>query len=227
MEKYSLKDIETTFKERSWWAIVASLIPSKYITYYIANNTKITPNQITFLSAILSLIAGILFYNDYYILGAILFQIGYILDIVDGSLARVKNMQSRFGAFFDVFTDWLKAPLVLIILFWHLDKINFLVFIFFFLFLSCLVNKYNDMLYFQGAKSLSNEINNRVNKSKSFSYLSFMKDKNIIAFPSTIEFEALLLFFYPIFKWDVFIYLAFAILIFNILLKFYIILKKI
>jgi len=196
MEKYSLKDIEATFKERSWWAIVASLTPSKYITYYIANNTKITPNQITFLSAILSLIAGILFYNDYYVLGAILFQIGYILDIVDGSLARVKNMQSRFGAFFDVFTDWLKAPLVLIVLFWHLDKINFLVFIFFFLFLSCLVNKYNDMLYFQGAKSLSNEINNRANKSKSFSYLAFMKDKNIIAFPSTVEFEALLLFFY-------------------------------
>jgi hypothetical protein len=173
MQKYSLQDIESTFKERSWWALVASLSPAKYLTYFLANKTDVAPNQITLLSVVFSVISGILFFEDHYILGAFSFQVGYILDIVDGSLARVKGMQSQLGAFFDVFTDWPKGSLVMLVLFWHLGRVEILVFIFFLLFLNCLANKYNDALYFNGTESLSKSVDKKSKHSPAFGYISF------------------------------------------------------
>jgi len=223
--QYSLFQIEQTFKERSWWATIASLVPSKYLTYYIANNTKITPNQVTFLSFILAIIAGGCFYSQHYICGAILYQLSYILDIVDGSLARVAQKSSAIGAFFDVFTDWLKGPILIIILLMTLDQKNVLIVILYLLFLLSLANKYNDMLFYTQQKSYTKS--KSVQQSLVGKYFTFMEQKNIQGLPGMVEFEALLLFFYPIFQKDFFIYLAIGLLFALICLKIIVIYKKI
>jgi phosphatidylglycerophosphate synthase len=227
MEEYNLSKIENTFKKRSWWAIIFDLLPAKYITYFVANKTKITPNQITLISLLFAVFSGIAFYYEHFILGAFLFQFSYILDIVDGSLARVTKQTSKFGAFFDVFTDWIKAPILFVVLFIKLNQYNLLIILLLLLFFSCLVNKYNDMLFYQGSKSITKDIENKTSKSFIGKYFLFMKNNNIQAFPSTIEVEGLLLFLYPIFQNLIFVYLAFAILIFQISIKFFAILKKI
>ncbi len=227
MQEITLFDIEKTFKERSWWAIVFNLPTAKYITHYIVNKTEITPNQVTTISFLFAIFSGVAFYFQNYFEGAILYQISYTLDIVDGSIARSKNLSSKIGAFYDVFTDWLKAPILFIILFLVMNNLYSLIVLYFLLFLSCLINKYNDMLFFQGAKSITVINNNgRTNPVGIYGYIQKMKNKNIQPFPSSVEVEGVLLFFYPLTQSIIFIYIAFFILIFNIFIKLYAILKK-
>jgi len=221
---YSVGEIKNTFKERSWWAIVASLSPSKYITYYIANYTNLTPNQVTLISFILAGIAGIAFWFGYFIWGALLYQLSYIFDIIDGSLARVKGISSKYGAFLDVFTDWIKAPILIIILLYTQNEIEWLLAILILLTWSCCANKYNDMLFYTEDNSLSRS--SQIQQSKIGKYFKYMEKKHILPLPGIIEFEALILFFYPITGLNIFIYLAILLLSFIFLLKVYIIVKK-
>lgn len=228
--KYKLKDIEETFKQRNLWDLFLNLRVSKYITYYIVNhiNINITPNQITSLSLLFAIFSGIAFWFHFFLLGALLYQFSYILDIVDGSIARVKKLSSKIGAFYDVFTDWFKAPLLFILLFYRVEEKDYLILLLFLLFLNTLINKYNDMLFFTGAKSVveSDTSPNIDKRHFIFKYIDKMRQLHIQPFPSTVEIEALLLFFYPIFMLDIFLYLALSILIFNFLLKLIAVLKK-
>ncbi len=219
-----LKSIEKVFKQRNWWDLLINLKVAKYITYFVANYTKLTPNNITFISFIFAFFALIAISSHHYIFGAILFQISYIFDIVDGALARVKNLTSKFGAFLDVFTDWFKAPILITILLYQERKIESLIAILMLLFWNCVANKYNDMLFFTTKKSLTTS--KEVKSSKIGRYFEFMKEKHLIALPGIVEFEALVLFFYPIFLEDLFLYLGILLLLFNFVLKVYAISKK-
>jgi hypothetical protein len=225
MQKYSIQDIEKTFKEKSWWAMIANLTPSKYVTYFIANYTSLTPNQVTLISFILAIISGVAFWFGYFILGAFLYQLSYIFDIVDGSLARIKKISSAYGAFLDVFTDWIKAPLLMVILLYSQNKVELLIVILLLLAWNCCANKYNDMLFYTEKKSLTNS--SEVQSSKIGKYFNYMKEKQIIALPGIVEFEALILFLYPITQMNLFIYLSILLLIFMFVLKSYVIYKKV
>jgi len=220
----TLNNIELSLKQKSWWAIIVNLLPAKYLTYFIANFTKLTPNQVTLISLIFAICSGIAFYFHYFILGAIIYQISYIYDIVDGALARVKNLTSKIGAFFDVITDWIKAPILIAILLIVTNHYILLLMIIFLLFWNCCVNKYNDMLFYTTKKSItkSDELAN----SKIGKYFEFMKNKHIQPLPGSVEFEALVLFLYPVCKQQIFLYLAILLQIFNLLLKIYVIIKK-
>ena len=68
--------------------------------------TNITPNQISIIILLLSrpmLIAGI--YGQIAIAGTIL-QIASILDGVDGEIARIKGLSSKFGGLLDTVSDY-------------------------------------------------------------------------------------------------------------------------
>jgi len=233
VRKYSLQDIEKTFKEKSWWAIVMSLTPAKYITYYFANNTKITPNQVTLLSLFFAIISGLFFYFHMNILGALFFQISYIFDIVDGSLARVKNLTSSFGHFLDISTDWLKMPLLISILLYKTDNINYLILILILLYLYCLINKYNDELFYKGKKNILKSLINGYNTENKHlkyiilvKYINFFKKRNLYFYPTLTEFENFILFLYAIFQDEIFILISVIILILNISLKLFAVIKK-
>ena len=220
-----LKDVEGVFKERSWWDLIINLRVAKYLTYFVAKYTKLTPNQITVISFIFSVFAGVEIANNHYILGAILYQISYIFDIVDGALARVKSLSSKYGAFLDVFTDWFKAPLLITLMLYQEGRFELLIAILMLLFWNCTANKYNDMLFFTTKKSLTKST--ELKASKVGRYFEFMRQKHLIPLPATVEFEALVLFFYPIFKNEIFLYLGIFILFFNFTLKLYAITRKI
>src|SRR5437588_6495169 len=73
--------------------------------------TRITPNALTTAGVTLCLVAAVLvpFENRdrllYYWLGAAVFVVGSILDILDGALTRVGGKSTVFGAFLDSTTD--------------------------------------------------------------------------------------------------------------------------
>lgn len=65
----------------------------------------ITPNQISIVTFIVSLISGFCFFTRHAVAGAFLLQLSSILDGCDGEIARLKHLQSKFGDFFDAVLD--------------------------------------------------------------------------------------------------------------------------
>ena len=73
--------------------------------------TRVTPNALTTAGVSLCLAAAVLVYFEdhnkflFYWLGAFVFVVGSILDILDGALARAGGKTTPFGAFLDSTTD--------------------------------------------------------------------------------------------------------------------------
>ena len=73
--------------------------------------TRVSPNALTATGVGLCLTAAVLVFFEYrneflfYWLGAALFVVGSILDILDGALARTGNKATPFGAFLDSTLD--------------------------------------------------------------------------------------------------------------------------
>jgi CDP-diacylglycerol--glycerol-3-phosphate 3-phosphatidyltransferase len=73
--------------------------------------TRVTPNALTASGVTLCAIASVLVYFEYrdellfFWLGAAVFLLGSILDILDGALARAGGKTTPFGAFLDSTTD--------------------------------------------------------------------------------------------------------------------------
>lgn len=75
--------------------------------------TRITPNQVTYVSAAMSFGGGLAFASRQFVLGALLTLLGSITDCVDGDLARVSGRASPSGSYLDhVFDRWTDAALV-------------------------------------------------------------------------------------------------------------------
>ena len=73
--------------------------------------TRITPNALTTAGVSLCLAAAVVVYFEYhnkllfYWLGAFVFVVGSILDVLDGALARAGGKTTPFGSFLDSTTD--------------------------------------------------------------------------------------------------------------------------
>lgn len=69
----------------------------------------VRPNHVTCLSLACGVMAGVLFASGRFaesLAGALLYQAACVLDNCDGEIARVKNMGSAFGAWFDIGADF-------------------------------------------------------------------------------------------------------------------------
>ena len=73
--------------------------------------TRVTPNALTTAGVTLCLVAAVLVPFEsrntllFYWLGAVVFVVGSVLDILDGALARIGGKTTPFGAFIDSTTD--------------------------------------------------------------------------------------------------------------------------
>jgi phosphatidylglycerophosphate synthase len=90
--------------------------PPAAIVVYAIRNTPLTPNQITFGSAIVAAIACVMFALlpgwMWLVLAALLFEFSFILDCADGMLARLRKIASPVGHLLDFLMDELKAMLL-------------------------------------------------------------------------------------------------------------------
>jgi phosphatidylglycerophosphate synthase len=69
------------------------------------SKTKVSPNQLTMVSFMLSLCATYLFSQGDLAYGAIVFHLGFLFDCVDGKYARWKGKTSELGGWLDVIAD--------------------------------------------------------------------------------------------------------------------------
>ena len=90
--------------------------PPAAIVVYALKGTRITPNQITFGSAIacagaaamIALLPG----WGWLVAAALVFELSFVLDCADGQLARLRQTASPLGHLLDFLMDELKAMLV-------------------------------------------------------------------------------------------------------------------
>jgi CDP-diacylglycerol--glycerol-3-phosphate 3-phosphatidyltransferase len=81
--------------------------------------TRVTPNALTAGGVTLCALGSVLVYFEYrhellfFWLGAVLFVVGSVLDILDGALARFSGKATPFGAFVDSTTDRISEGLML------------------------------------------------------------------------------------------------------------------
>jgi phosphatidylglycerophosphate synthase len=74
----------------------------------IIGKTRITPNQLSLISFFITLIAALCFFSTTHFTQAIgggLLLFGYLIDCLDGDLARLKNKKSPLGAMLDPILD--------------------------------------------------------------------------------------------------------------------------
>src|SRR5262245_6569845 len=108
--------------------------PAAAFVLYFLRRTPLTPNQVTFASLVVALggAALMILWRDWtgLIVSAAVLQASYVLDCVDGQLARLKSMSKPGGAHLDFLMDELKAFAVLgavgVRLWWQGNDINYL-----------------------------------------------------------------------------------------------------
>ncbi len=91
--------------------------PKAAVLVYVLRRTRITPNQVTLFSllvavtgfATLVLCPG----RIGLIAAAIVLHFAFVLDCVDGQLARIKGLSSSVGAYLDFLVDEIKAVLLI------------------------------------------------------------------------------------------------------------------
>ncbi len=68
-------------------------------------HTPVTPNAVTGFTLLLACVAGAALALGWNVAGGVGIQLVSVIDGVDGELARLKNMATRFGEVFDAVTD--------------------------------------------------------------------------------------------------------------------------
>ena len=80
-------------------------IPANLISLGVSYFNRITANIITLSSFSLNLLSASFAINGDFFISSILFYAGFLLDFVDGKIARLRNEASSFGKKLDMFVD--------------------------------------------------------------------------------------------------------------------------
>ncbi|AAZ56472.1 hypothetical protein JCM3263A_31440 [Thermobifida fusca] len=110
MTAFTLAEIqERTYKKRdAWWTVFLVDPLAGRLVVWTANHTSITPNQLTFGAGLLGLGAAACFTQatwPWLVAGALLFHLSFVLDCMDGKIARLKGTGTVFGAWVDFVFD--------------------------------------------------------------------------------------------------------------------------
>jgi len=114
VQRSSLEEIrEQTFKPRdAWWTVLLVDPVAARLVRLVAPYRWITPNLLTGLATLLGLAAAACFLMQdrwWLVAGALLFHVSFIVDCMDGKIARLNGTGSLFGAWFDFMFDRLRA----------------------------------------------------------------------------------------------------------------------
>lgn len=120
--------LRSCIKEKDgWWASVFSGPLANRLLEPICDITWLTPNQLTIFSFFIGLVAAYFFAKGDYpslLVGAILVQLSFIVDCMDGQFARYSRKFSEFGAWLDRISDRIKDFAYFFSLAWGFFHIN-------------------------------------------------------------------------------------------------------
>ncbi|MFE9245620.1 CDP-alcohol phosphatidyltransferase family protein [Nocardiopsis sp. NPDC006938] len=116
MSRFTLAQVkEETYKAKdAWWTVFLVDPLAGRMVVWTANRTNITPNQLTLGAGVLGLLSAICFAAPVWaadlgwawlLAGALLFHLSFVLDCMDGKIARLKGTGSVFGSWVDFVFD--------------------------------------------------------------------------------------------------------------------------
>jgi phosphatidylglycerophosphate synthase len=94
-----------------WWATLFAGPSANLLLRSVHDKAFITPNRVTVFSFLLGILASVCFVihtAPFLILGALLVQFSFVVDCLDGQLARYRQQFSKFGAWLDRVSDRFK-----------------------------------------------------------------------------------------------------------------------
>jgi len=100
--KYSLKQVKEAKGDLQSFANRLFLEPVfDRTTWFIVNFTNLTANKLSVIGFLFGIGAAFSFYFQYFITGAIFFELMNLFDTFDGRVARLKKQHSKFGMYVD------------------------------------------------------------------------------------------------------------------------------
>src|SRR4051812_10073948 len=113
-QRFTLDEIRTrTYKDRdAWWTVWLVDPLASRLVWLVAPVRWITPNLLTMGAFLLGFVAAYCFAQGDYpwlVAGAVVFHISFVLDCMDGKIARLKGTGSVFGAWLDYVFDRLRV----------------------------------------------------------------------------------------------------------------------
>ncbi|NUR87824.1 MAG: CDP-alcohol phosphatidyltransferase family protein [Nonomuraea sp.] len=112
MTKYTLADVHDTRKPRdSWWTVYLVDPLACPVALLVANRTRLTPNALTVFSLILGAACALCLAAQELAAGALLFYLSFMIDCVDGKIARLKGTGTPFGLWLDYVGDRIRVVL--------------------------------------------------------------------------------------------------------------------
>ncbi|MEU6996870.1 CDP-alcohol phosphatidyltransferase family protein [Nonomuraea sp. NPDC046570] len=110
MRPYSLEDVYATRKRRdSWWTVYFVDPVACRVALAVANHTRITPNGLTVFSLVLGMLSAASLATGTLVAGAVLFYLSFMIDCVDGKIARLKGTGTPFGLWLDYVGDRIRV----------------------------------------------------------------------------------------------------------------------
>jgi phosphatidylglycerophosphate synthase len=109
LSEITLDQVRATAKPRdAWWTVLLVDPVAIRLVRWWAPHKWITPNRVTMGAFALGLAAAAAFWQGtrwWLVVGALLYHVSFILDCVDGKLARVRGTGSVFGVWLDFIFD--------------------------------------------------------------------------------------------------------------------------
>jgi len=103
-------------KDINWWTEWVCRPPAAVVVYAL-KGTRVTPNQVTFLSFLIAAGSGAMMVflpgHFWLVLAAVVYEFSFVLDCADGQLARIRKTSSPLGHLLDFLMDEIKAMLIL------------------------------------------------------------------------------------------------------------------
>lgn len=144
-------------------------------------------NQITIVSGICGIVGSLLLISNSYLallLSALFIQLFSVLDLVDGNIARIKKIESKFGQWLDIFFDKLVDFIIILTsslgVYINTDNSNMLIcgmLLMGSVFLSQLIMviNFSEKFFFTSRKGATSYLNNQIKISFIFKIIYFYR----------------------------------------------------
>jgi phosphatidylglycerophosphate synthase len=109
-ERFTMEDVRSrTYKARdAWWTVVLVDPLAGRLVRFTANRSSLTPNALSAAALVLGLgAAGCFWAADWkwLVAGAVIYHLSFVLDCMDGKIARLKGTGTVFGGWLDYVFD--------------------------------------------------------------------------------------------------------------------------
>lgn len=89
----------------AWWTVLFVDPVATRAIPVLAGLRWVTPTRVTLLAHVLGIVSAVLFATDHLLVGGLVFEVRFVLDCIDGKLARATGRSSLSGQLLDTVGD--------------------------------------------------------------------------------------------------------------------------